>query len=386
MLYVVGVLRRRPIHRRVPSVLLLSTLITAIPASLAGNAPVRDAAVQRSGSPSICARLAVRWRKLRPRTLAAGFTPEWSRTLGVLVPQSNTLRDQGLSSRIAPLWDAASDYGTVLPWNSTPVSVMHAPRTSLYMAQAIAGSGACQALLFVTAGRSGRVRVVRMPPGAATLCARDGQIGTLATVLGRPAYVEYLQRDVFGFPGCSAHITVWRRGGWGGSCRITVQLTHRYALAQRFCNTERKVCSAAAAAAVAQGERYHAYRNRMLDAPRGGFVPVPRFQSGLHVSAHLRALVAQVRRIRRSEIHDLRSSSGGPAQVPAIYGYYPHDMVFLPLRLAGGVYVAGLGALSWPGHAMFVLYGTPRRHSSALRALAGFVLNWTVTGARVRRW
>jgi hypothetical protein len=57
--------------------------------------------------------------------------------------------------RVGPLCSADADYGAAQPWDSTKVSMMHLPGTSLYMAQAIAGSGACQALRCALLGTPG---------------------------------------------------------------------------------------------------------------------------------------------------------------------------------------------------------------------------------------
>lgn len=99
--------------------MLLAPLVLAIPVGLASNAHVGRVTRQPSEAPSLCSRLAARWRELPASALAEGFTPQWSGTVGVVVPQGNTLRDQRFAARAAQLWNAYPDYGVALPWDHT---------------------------------------------------------------------------------------------------------------------------------------------------------------------------------------------------------------------------------------------------------------------------
>ncbi len=366
-------------RRRVPRVhalalALLAARVSALPAAVAANSGAGHPTGRPSGPSSICERLAARWRGLPANVIAAGLWPASSPLLGVLIPQTDTTRDQRWSPRIAPLWNAYADYGVALPWNSTSVTVMHLPGTSLFMAQAIAGSAACQVLLFVRVGRRGAVHVVRPPSGSQAPCGRDGRLGTLATVLDKPAYLQYPPRDV-GVPGQrSVHITRWHANGWGRSCAIGVQLTLQYDITKTFCSTQRRVCAAARAQALVRAQQYRAWRQRQLEALGSGSGEVPTFPPDAQGSERDRRLLARVRSAMRQP------------RTRGAYGYHPYDRIFFVMRLMGHAYVGSVGARSpGAGHAMFVLYRALGAHSRTLRVLAGFVLRRTVTAAQVHR-
>lgn len=264
---------------RVHALALLAALVSVVPAGAAANSGAGHPTGRPSGPSSICDRLAARWRGLPAHVIAAGLRPGSSPILGVLIPRGNTTRNRRWSSRIAPLWNAYADYGVALPWNSTSVAVMHLPGTPLFMAQAIAGSGACQMRLFVRVGRRGAVHVVRPPSGSHALCGRDGRIGTLATMLDKPANVRYQPGGV-GVPGQrSVRITRWCANGGGRSCAIGVQLTLQYEITKTFCSTQRRVCAAARAQALVRAQQYRAWRQRQLEALASGSGVVPTFSS-----------------------------------------------------------------------------------------------------------
>jgi hypothetical protein len=203
-----------------------------------------------ASSPEIlapCARLAARAHALQAKGA------DWSKGSDALSPALEFAKSEAAdleSDHPAPpgsvlaiaqlklVRDALADTG------STSAGVEHLAGTDLYEFTVLGGTLHCATNVFVRAPKGSKARLAKdpSPPSDDTeLCWTRS--GDLASVLGRPAYVEHgpvsaviLDEDV--------NVTPWTGSGWGRACRLELRFLTDYQVSERYCG-DQAVCDEA---------------------------------------------------------------------------------------------------------------------------------------------
>jgi hypothetical protein len=130
------------------------------------------------------------------------------------------------------------------------------PHTSVFMGSVVAGTAECQTAAFAMLSSDGVERVLPEPAGYTGTCWN--MHGSLATVLGHPAYVE---SGTVSSTSADAvvRVTPWTGHDWAAPCQLTVEFNYTLTLAQQFCS-DAVPCRAAASIAPDIARRYVAYR------------------------------------------------------------------------------------------------------------------------------
>lgn len=260
------------------------------------------------------------------------------------------------------------------------------PGTALSMVSAIAGSGDCLQYQFFERKRGGAVHLLGSPPIESDLCSRHGTWGSLATVLGKPAFIVYGSENPDN-NGPRLNIMPWKGTSWGHACHVSIQWMHRYPVKLRYCGSDRAVCAAARKVAPAVQRRYERYSAEQLrDFNEIGTFSLRGFRFHDTLTTRGRALVVRARHIAMSRV-TAAESHGAPSRLRVVFS---GDVAFFPLRLDGKLYVAsatgGPDLIRWvvpPGKGYFagvegdrnngsllVVYQTPRAGNHYLVPLA----------------
>ncbi|MGH9624167.1 MAG: tetratricopeptide repeat protein [Bryobacteraceae bacterium] len=273
---------------------------------------------------SVCTRLATKMRR-SPEVVERAFaTPARSQQPWIVFSKSKSAEGEAVTRHLFPEW--RRQVGWPGFW-----TIETLPDTDLFLATSIAGSGDCYQNTF---GEWKPGSALRLLDGPTVIrpCARVGQSGGLAMVLGRPAYIESGPLNPAD-TGTVMHIAPWQGGRWGEPCQLAIRFAYRYPVTLRYCGPDRALCSAALKVAPAVERRYSAYSAEQLAAFNGGYSILPfRFQDGR--SAQGRALVAQARRMMMS-----RAPSSLRTVVPIAITLFPMslDGKLHPASVSGGV-------------------------------------------------
>jgi hypothetical protein len=269
------------------------------------------------------------------------------------------------------------------------------------MVSAIAGSGDCLQYQFFERKQGGALRIVGDPPIDSDLCSRDGTWGSLATVLGEPAFIAY------GSPntdenGSLMNIMPWKGTYWGQACHVSIRLMHRYPVRLLYCGSDRAVCDAARRVAPAVERRYETFSAEQLaDFNEVGTFSLQGFRFQSAPTAEGRVLVGRARRIAMSRVA-AAESRGAPSSLRVVV---PADVAFFPLRLVDKLYVVSItggadpaGLIRWivphakrylgavgtnhgPG-SLLVVYQPPRARSRQLVPLALVTMHSQTSGVK----
>jgi hypothetical protein len=281
------------------------------------------------------------------------------------------------------------------------VELQHLPGTQVYMGTTTAGTAECESSMFAELGPDRSGRVLPEPQGYTGPCWNVQ--GSLGTVFGRPAYIEFgtvssTTQDML------TRVTPWTDGGWGRACQLTVQLNYSFELDKRFCGNQ-AVCLAADAIAVDVAREYFAYRQqpRPLMKSIGPNEQVPDFQSrhGGAISPQGPAAVTDawhiLARQNQAQFPGAPLNYGLYASVFPTFGYHaPNDawdysfsyvdFAMFPLMLDGHLYLGAVGhnGVGWRegSRTLFAVYEAPGPEQRALVPLAGFAVDRVPNGLR----
>jgi hypothetical protein len=276
-----------------------------------------------------------------------------------------------------------------------PGSVMeleHLPDTSVYMGSVVAGTAECQTAAFATLTPDGVGRVLPEPAGYMGACWNIQ--GSLARVLGHPAYVESgavssTSADVV------VRVTPWTGHDWASPCQLTVEFNYTIKLAQQFCSVAAP-CRAAGSIAPDIAREYVAYYAagqwpmRSIDEDMvPDFIAAAGNAGGPQAQAVVNAGWQVLKRRQQAEYAGISPSYGTMASVfPTFgheapngvwdYGFSYVKFVLVPLMLDGRLYLGAVGhnGVGWRegSNILFAVYLAPGAEQDDLVPVAGFVI------------
>jgi hypothetical protein len=362
---------------------------------LAGICMIVPAAQAESpAARSICSRLAAQMLASRA-TVLKDLVVRKTMQPWIVNASSQPAQGDPAYRQLPPVWRTMGGRGATFP------TIESLPGTELSMVSAIAGSGDCLQYQFFERKQGDALRILGDPPIESDLCSRHGKWGSLAIVLGEPAFIAYgsLNPDD---NGSLLNIMPWKGTYWGQACHVSIRLMHRYPARLLYCGSDRAVCDAARRVAPAIERRYETYSAEQLaDFNEIGSFSFQGFQFQSAPTAEGRVLVGRARRIAMSRV-TAAESRGAPSWLRVVI---PADVAFFPLRLVDKLYVASttggadppslirrivphanryLGAAGTkhgPG-SLLVVYQPPPARSHQLVPLAVFTMHSQTSGVK----
>ncbi len=268
----------------------------------------------------------------------------------------------------------------------------HLPDTSIYMGSVDAGTAHCQTAAFATLSRDGLGRIVPARAGYTGVCWN--MHGSLARVLGLPAYVESgtvesTSADVV------VRVTPWTGHDWATPCQLTVEFNYTLEMTQRFCSNAAP-CRAAASIAPDIARAYVAYSARQPLPMRSldeqtvpDFIGAAGIASGDEAQAVANAGWHVLERRQRAQYPGTPSFFGTMASIFPTFGHEAPNgvwdysfsyanFVLFPLMLDGRLYLGAVGhnGVAWRDGSdiLFAVYTAPGADQEDLVPLAGFVV------------
>ncbi len=276
-----------------------------------------------------------------------------------------------------------------------PGSVMeldHLADTPLYMGSVVAGTAECQAAAFATFSGDGVPHVLPDPAGYTGTCWN--MQGSLARVLGHPAYVE---TGTVSSTSADALVRVspWTGKDWGAPCQLTVEFNYMLELARQFCS-EGAPCAAARAVALGMAQGYLNFSATQQPPMRpldDGVVPDFIGAAGIAGGPEAQAIVnAGWRALSRRQQANLPGVSPLFSTMASVfptfgyegpnggwdYGFSYVNFVLVPLLLDGRLYLGAVGHNGWGWregtNILFAVYVAPGADQDDLVPLAGFLI------------
>ncbi|MGA7538077.1 MAG: hypothetical protein WBW93_04860 [Steroidobacteraceae bacterium] len=302
----------------------------------------------------------------------ATATPSSGLSPWVIAAKSQPAESEEVYNHIAAIWRKRLG-----PW---PDKTIQTPfGTDLYMGRTIAGSRDCLQYMFIEWKRGSMPRILDDPQIGVGACARLGSWGGLATVLGRPVYMESASLDPSGVD-LLLGIAPWIGGNWGRPCHVSIHYTYQSSATQQYCAATQALCTAAREAAAEVERPYHAwdasFTSWFNESPS---LPAPKFHYRTARSPEERALVARAQRLGIPET----AASGSGANPAWLCDLNRSDAYYFPLRLNGKLYVAALADKVYPcSGSLFFLFQAPRAGSERLAPLAVFTMHWGAAGVK----
>ena len=340
---------------------------------VAGAALCSCASAASTAGPSVCTRLVARMRRA-PATLVKDVNGKGA-WMPWIIPADRVSSDSGAFRRIDSAW--AAQFKDPFPPGLSDVETL--PGTDLFVANAILGSGDCLSSMFTQWKPGSHLRVIPQPQLPLDMCSRDDNPswGTLAMVLGRPAYIG--SRSLSGLNDDSLmFISRWTGNTWTAPCPVSIRFTYRYRVTQLYCGVAKRVCNAARKIMPEVKRRYSAYNVRVFDALNNNN-PAPPFHFRHALNPQERSLVARARRIGLPK----RITHGSRRRPGWLRHLNPYDAVYFPLRLDGSLYVgaADRRPYQWPGTFFFV-FGAPSASTQRLEPLAAYTVHRMASGIK----
>ncbi len=278
------------------------------------------------------------------------------------------------------------------------------PHTSVFMGSVVAGTAECQTAAFATLSSDGVERVLPEPAGYTGTCWN--MHGSLATVLGHPAYVESGTVSPTSADAV-VRVTPWTGHDWAAPCQLTVEFNYTLKLAQQFCN-EAAPCHATASIAPDIARAYVAYSAlsqppmRSIDEDKvPDFIGAAGIANGPQAQAVVNAGWHALKRRLQTEYPGISPVYGLMASVfPTFgheapngvwdYGFSYVNFVLVPLMLDGQLYLGAVGhnGVAWRegSNILIAVYNAPSADQDDLVPLAGIVIErkpWILKGTVV---
>lgn len=326
----------------------------------------------RPAAPSLCARLANQLRGSPGIAAKDARQPgRWLRPW-VAFAQAHPVKSEALAAQLVAQWRTAMG-------PAAPTRIERLPAAGLIRISRNGGQidRYCSHAMFFKRQRGGVRHVLSLPPLYRTPCGYRHQSGSLATVLGRPAYVESEALDL-SRSDALLQISPWRGSDWGRPCSVAIRFTHRSRVTrQLYCGAQRTVCAAARQIAPAVGRRYQLYAVNAVDAVTGHASGARvQFDDSRRVRAWL--LIDHAQRIATAKS---LAAVRGPS--PAWLRHFRLGRVeYFPLRLNGTSYLGAIGPIAYGARTLFGVYQMPRGRSRRLVPLAVVRMRWQRDGVK----
>jgi hypothetical protein len=353
----------------------------------------------RAEPASLCQKLAARVRQSLPTTTESALLA------GIVTAQPADLGRWGPSERKAnALLRAVMESQGVLPKSRTApgpiMELVHLPDSPLYMGSVVAGTAECQQAAFAALSADGSVRAIPEPPGYTGACWN--LIGSLARVLGHPAYVESGKLSATS-DDAVMRVTPWTGHRWADPCQLTVEFTYSLQLARQFCG-ESQSCRAASAIALDIAREYLDYSGMRKPPERridGGVIPdfssAAGGASGPPAQTAVNAGWQVLKRQQQAAIPGVSPTYGTMASVFPTFGHESPNggwdysfsyvsFVLFPVVLDGRLYLAAVGhnGVGWREgtNILFAVYASPDADQHDLVPLAGLLIERKPNGLK----
>jgi len=334
-------------------------------AGIGGISPTAKAV--SAASPSICSRLAAQMSRSPATVVKDQTVPKMLPWIVSALPHA--AEGEPVYRFLAPKWH--------LPLSPAIESL---PGTDLYMASTILGSADCLNGMFVEWKPGGILRVLGWPRIPTDACSRTGVWGSLAMVLGQPAYIEYGSLDPTNLDSVVV-IAPWTGKDWGPPCPVSIRFSYGYDVTLLYCGPAKAVCNAARKVAPEVQRRYEAYSARFIEAFNNG-IPFPKFQFRGPLDAKDRALVARARRLG-IPTNVTPGSGAAPAYMRNLN---PGATEYFPLPLEGKLYLGAADHKAYPNSSwpewLFFVFEPPTARSRQLVPLAVITVQRGTTGVK----
>jgi hypothetical protein len=225
----------------------------------------------------------------------------------------------------------------------TPVEVRRLPGSEVYEVSHVAGSAACQSLVFARRTPGKPVAILPSPALQGEMCS--GGYAHVGRAGGQPALIQ-IQRAAAS-PGEAAasrkplveiRVTPWTGAGWGRTCKVGLAFRAERKLADRLCARPAD-CKAFEPTAGSLASAFN--RTKAQDAlNRRAPTPVRYFPEGPPKGSE--AAVAQVKAYMAKAQRPLPLFGTTP-KTPVMPGYSEDELDFVPVRIDGRAFVATVG-------------------------------------------
>ena len=233
-------------RRRRFTVTLSFSVVMAL-TTLGSNAGTRSAS-----GPALCTRLADQLRRAPGRVAQDATEPSHWLQPWIVFAKRRPAVTASAYEKILPVWHASVGPRppTAIEWLSG-AGIMRASRR---------GTAGCSHAMFFRWRPGAAPSVLALPPLRLKPCIYRRQLGRLATVLGRPAYIESETLDDTRLNPLML-ISTWSGDSWARPCPVAIRFTYAARLKRgwRYCGADQTVCAEARKAASAIERRYHAY-------------------------------------------------------------------------------------------------------------------------------
>ncbi len=332
-------------------------------AGIAPAAPTAGAGA--AAAPSLCTQLVTQLRRSPAMVARDAAQPGRWLQPWVVFARKRPAKAEGVYPELVSIWRKE---GGVQP--PTTLEMLHDAGIIRVSWNSGAGVGHCSHPMFFQLRHGAPPLVLGLPPLDFTPCLDRGQLGRLATVLGRPAYVESETLDHTRMDSLLL-ISPWQRRDWGRPCPVAIRFGHQLTVRQRYCGPDRAVCVAAGEIATALGRRYYAYLINSVSALTEG-TATPRVTFGDTLNEQAWTEINRARRI------------GTPKALAAVIGAAPpwlgefdlRSVEYFPLQLNGKAYLGAISQTSYGSVSLFGVYGSPHAGSKQLLPIAVFRMRW----------
>lgn len=225
----------------------------------------------------------------------------------------------------------------------TPVEVRRLPGSEVYEVSHVAGSAACQSLVFARRTPGKPVAILPSPTLQGEMCS--GGYAHVGRAGGQPALIQ-IQRSAASPSEAAAsrkplveiRVTPWTGAGWGRTCKVGLAFRAERKLADRLCARPAD-CKAFEPTAGNLASAFN--RAKAQDAlNRRAATPVRYFPEGAPKGSEV--ALAQVKAYMAKAQRPLPLFGGTPT-TPVMPGYSEDELDFVPVRIDGRAYVASVG-------------------------------------------
>ena len=350
-------------RRRFTATLSVSVLLAV--ATLGANAGARSASTT-----SLCTRVADQLRRAPGKVARDAAAPSRWLQPWIVFAKRRPAETAGAYDRILPVWRASVGPRppTAIEWLSG-AGILRVSRRSTV---------GCSHAMFFHWRPGAAPSILALPPLRFTPCLYRWQLGRLATVLGRPAYIESETLDDTRLDPLML-ISAWSGGNWARPCPVAIRFNYAARLKRgwQYCGADQTVCAEAREAASAIERRYHAYFVSSVSVvARGTRTPRIRFHGS--VSTHEWALISRAQRIATAK--SIAAIIG--ASPPWLQYFNLREIDYFSLRLNGKQYIGAISPLINGVGTLYGVYQAPRADSRKLIALAVYRMLWQPNGVK----
>lgn len=328
------------------------------------------AGARSAAAPSLCTRVADKLRRSPGKVAEDAAAPSHWLQPWIVFARRHPAQKMNAYHKILPIW--RSSLGP-----RPPTAIELLPGAGIMRASRM-DAGDCSHAMFFKWRPGAALSVLALPPLKFTPCLYRHQLGRLATVLKRPAYVESETLDDTRLDPLML-ISTWSGGSWTRPCPVAIRFTYAARLKRgwRYCGAHRAVCTAARYAASAIERRYHEYLVSSVTVVTER-VPTPQIRFAESLSERAWALISRAQRI--ATVKSIVAING--ALPPWAHDFNLQNIDYFSLRLNGKQYIGAISPLVYGVGTLYGVYQAPRAASKRLTALAVFRMLWEPNGVR----